>query len=373
MAETIVPPVHSFDPAIAQKREPSHSSSFRLNGQHKKPDHAWIPHCLVTIVALGLLIVTFITPVTPVELQVDATAVEYTLPADTSIVLQTRVAFLTVSKLARVEPSRVEGLGATRMDEGLLATFEAAPGPGGTTSVNELRLPKGTRVRIAATPVPNRFRVTAICPADTSCAGRAMTVALDGANRISAPVRKIVRSRGGPGLVELHFATDTAVFEFQQVPPARRVTDSSTVLLSDFPTSSVNYVRWSYFPDSAKGYDSVAISTILGGRLLLPKLNDREHVLRPQQTLSMSLQRASIRRLAVGDGRVSLMLTGGVHELSAGPASFERDLMPSVLEILYANDVLKQFLTILAGAVAVALKLIPWLRLSKDSAEARHA
>jgi hypothetical protein len=101
---------------------------------------------------------------------------------------------------------------------------------------------------------------------------------------------------------------------------------------------------------------------------VLPKLNDRQYLLRPQQHLTVTLDRATIRRLAVRDGRISMLLTGDASALKAGPHNWERKLLPSKLEIYYADDFIKQFVTILVGAFAIAFKVIPWFFPSKEEA-----
>jgi hypothetical protein len=277
----------------------------------------------VTTLALVTLLLLATVPETEVELKLVVSELRFTLAAPQQLSELQQLASLGASGLAKVALPGVQ-LAASGTSRVLLRAASGAAG--GTITLAPLLASKGAEVTLRTGDVPNELRMSVkgldtIVQADVSGTIGAL-LPRQAQQTINASTPQAVTLTPGSGDVDLDL-----------VP----LNPALSLLTPSLATSTLALVRVDEI--SQGGHHVVRrVSTLHSGSVFFDELAGRELRLRPREALRFEAARGEIRAVHVADGRLIVDFQGRVRGMASGPPDHPRDLMPSWLDWLRANQ-----------------------------------
>jgi hypothetical protein len=119
----------------------------------------------------------------------------------------------------------------------------------------------------------------------------------------------------------------------------------------------VRALAWTGQPGSA-----IEESSILSGKVTLDEIGRRSVTVRAGDPLRIGSGLGTIRQLSFNAGTMTCAFDGTVKELSTGPVGRRRNLMPTWLSWIRAQDALVQFWALFGSLAGLALAINHWWR-----------
>jgi hypothetical protein len=291
-----------------------------------------------TLALVSLLLLATVRE-TEVELDLVVSELRFTLAARQQLSEPLQLASLGASGLAGVALPGAPA-GAARV----LLQAASAPG-GGTISLAPLVGAAGAEVTLRTSDVPNELRLSvkgldASVRADVSGTITAL-LPRQAKQTINAATPQAVALAPGPGDVDLDLvALNPAV---SPLAPSLAISTLALVRIDEVSQGGRSVVR--------------RVSTLHSGSVFFDELAGRELRLRAREALRFGEARGEIRALRFADGRLVVDFHGRVRGMASGSLDHPRDLMPSWLEWLRAN----QPLALLWGAALYLFGLLTTL------------
>jgi len=294
-----------------------------------------------TLALVSLLLLATVRE-TEVGLDLVVSELRFTLAARQQLSEPLQLASLGASGLAGAAlPGALAGASGA---ERVLLQAASAPG-GGTISLAPLVGAAGAEVTLRTSDVPNELRLSvkglaASARADVS---GAITVLLPrrAKQTITAATPQAVALAPGPGDVDLDLvALNPAV---SPLAPSLAISTLALVRIDEVSQDGRSVVR--------------RVSTLHSGSVFFNELAGRELRLRAREALRFGAARGEIRAVRFADGRLAVDFHGRVRGMASGSLDHPRDLMPSWLEWLRAN----QPLALLWGAALYLFGLLTTL------------
>jgi len=294
------------------------------------------------ILALVSLLLLATVRETEIELNLVVSELRFTLAARQQLSEPLQLASLGASGLANAAlPGAPAGAsGATRV----LLRAASAPG-GGTISLAPLVGAAGAQVTLRTNDVPNELRLSvkgldASVRADVSGTITALLPRRP-KQTIDAATPQAVALAPGPGDVDLDLVALNPVVS--PLAPSLAISTLALVRIDEVSQSGRSVVR--------------RVSTLHSGSVFFNELAGRELRLRAREALRFGAARGEIRAVRFADGRLIVDFHGRVRGMASGSLDHPRDLMPSWLEWLRAN----QPLALLWGAALSLFGLLTTL------------
>jgi hypothetical protein len=275
-----------------------------------------------TLALVSLLLLATVGE-TEVELDLVVSELRFTLAERQQLSEPLELASLDASGLAGVAlPAAPAGAGGAPK-----VRLEAGSPPGvGTISLAPLVGAAGAEVTLRTSDVPNELRL--------SVKGLDGSVQVDVSGRVSAQLARqakhtidavtpqTVSLAPGPGEVDLDLvARNPAV---SPLAPSLAISTLTLARVDEVSQGGRNVVR--------------RISTLHSGSVFFEELAGRELRLRAREALRFGAVRGTIRAVRFSDGRLAVNFHGRVRGMASGSLDHPRDLMPSWLEWLRANQ-----------------------------------
>lgn len=294
-----------------------------------------------TLALLSLLLLATVRE-TEIELDLVVSELRFTLAAHQQLSEPLQLASLGASGLAGASlPGAPPGAGGAAQ---VLLQAASAPG-GGTISLAPLIGAAGAEVTLRTGDVPNELRLSvkgldASVRADVSGTITAL-LPRQAKRTIDAATPQAVALAPGPGDVDLDLVA---------------LNPSVSPLAPSLSISALALVR---IDEVSQGGRSVVrrVSTLHSGSVFFGELAGRELRLRAREALRFGQARGEIRAVRFADGRLVVDFHGRVRGMASGSLDHPRDLMPSWLEWLRAN----QPLALLWGAALYLFGLLTTL------------
>lgn len=294
-----------------------------------------------TLALVSLLLLATVRE-TEVELDLVVSELRFTLAARQQLSEPLQLASLGASGLAgAVLPGAPAGAGGAAR---VLLQAASTPG-GGTISLAPLVGAAGADVTLRTSDVPNELRLSvkgldASVRADVSGTITAL-LPRRAKQTINAATPQAVALAPGPGDVDLDLVA---------------LNPAASPLAPSLAISTLALVR---IDEVSQGGRSVVrrVSTLHSGSVFFDELSGRELRLRAREALRFGEARGEIRAVRFADGRLVVNFHGRVRGMASGSLDHPRDLMPSWLEWLRAN----QPLALLWGAALYLFGLLTTL------------
>ena len=274
-----------------------------------------------TLALVSLLLLATVRE-TEVELDLVVSELRFTLAERQQLSEPLQLASLEVSGLAGAAlPGTPAGAGGAARVR--LAT--SAPG-GGTISLAPLVGAVGAEVTLRTSDVPNELRLSvkgldASVRADVSGTISAL-LPRQAKQTINAATPQAVALTPGPGDVDLDIvALNPAV---SPLAPSLAISTLALVRIDEVSQGGRSVVR--------------RVSTLHSGSVFFDELAGRELRLRAREALRFGEARGEIRAVRFSDGRLIVNFHGRVRGMASDSLEHPRDLMPSWLEWLCANQ-----------------------------------
>ena len=300
---------------------------------------------IVLLAAASLLISLLLVlrvPSTEIELEARVNEVQFTLSKQTILTDAMVLSALGVSELEEIRLPRsrdqVAQSFSNSMHQGVgaalrLATLEDENALS-TLTLTALLLPADTRVKISKSAAANQYRLLLEFLEKTN-----FTL------QVSARGQIQVAPSGAPA-VEYHFSIPSLI---QLKPATKQLTLDLTLpdgaqssLASHLPVKDMKFSRVDEFIGIADTFVR-QVSTVLDGKLYLTDLSGQEHTIRSGEGLLLDDSRGPISHLSLGDGVISLLFHGNVGGMSSGWEENRQNLMPNILEWIFARPGLMLF------------------------------
>jgi hypothetical protein len=130
--------------------------------------------------------------------------------------------------------------------------------------------------------------------------------------------------------------------------------------------SSLSFMRFDELSDTQRTRGEW-VSGIESGTLYYEGLAGKELQLRPGEKLRFEDARGTLRVLELAEGLITVQFRGVVSNMQTGSNSYARNLMPTYIERLRAEDSFKALLAGLITLVVGIIPVIPWQKLSGKS------
>lgn len=303
----------------------------------------WPTIVMLAAVSLTIsLLLVLRVPSTGIELDVRVNELQFTLSKQTILTDAMVLSALGVSELEEIRLPRSREQAAqtfsTSMYQGAgsalrLSTIESEDSQS-TLTLAALLLPKDSVVKISNSASSNQYRLLLELPKKSD-----FTV------QVSAKGKILVAPSGAPA-VQYNFSIPSSI---RLTPANRQISFNLTLpggtqasLASHLPVKDVVFTRVDEFIGIADTFVR-QVSTIHGGQLYLTDLSSKEYTLRNGEGLLLDESQGPINYLTLEDAAISLLFNGKVSGMSSGWEGNRQNLMPNILEWVFARPGLMLF------------------------------
>ena len=290
---------------------------------------------------MSLLLVLRV-PSTEIELDARVNEVQFTLSKQTILTDAMVLNALGVSELEEIRLPRSREQEAQTFSSSMyqgggsalrLSTIEAE-NSSSTLTLTALLLPADTVIKISSSASASQYRLLL-----------EFSQQPDFTLQVSARGQILVAPSGAPA-VQYNFSIPSSI---QLKPASRQLTLDITLpegaqssLASHLPVKELIFSRVDEFIGIADTFVR-QVSTILDGTLYLTELSGKEHTIRSGEGLALDDSRGPISRLSLEDAAISLLFHGSVGGMSRGWEGNRQNLMPNILEWIFARPGLMLF------------------------------
>ena len=282
-----------------------------------------------TLTLVSLLLFAHVRE-TEIELSVTATEFGFTLPTDQVLAGSATMSRLGFAGLSAIEWNQLGDVGPDGPSHGtnnpaISFTVINRDGRHGSATLDDLIVPRGTRVTIRRGAGPRDFQLQLAAPRlalRASVAGPVMVGVVGGrAGSIDAPIPRGVSLLGGDEGVDI----DLGFSSLPQMPIA-----------SQLRGDEISFARIDQF---LGGKESVVrrVSTIVGGSVYFESLDGGARHLRPGEPLSFARSDGVLRTVQLTDAGIVVQFRGRVAGMGTGADNSRRNWMPTYLEWLRAR------------------------------------
>jgi hypothetical protein len=316
----------------------------------------------VVIAAVAAAVVVFMVLLalplrtTEVDLELVAEEASFVVPERHVVIAATGVSALGVSGLRRFElpadpprPALVLTAPA-ETDIAVRLSPDRSGGGVGAVDLGAVAVAATTRVWVRPGAGPRRHHLWLEPPPEALHADVQGRILLEAqgrpAERITVATAQQVRLEPGGRTVDLDLTLrdGTALVFLGRLP----ATDLAFSRVEEFEEPATTMVR--------------RVSTVVSGRVAFADAPPREHRLHTGETLRLDGARGVIRALSVAEDGVHLEFHGRVHAVTTGWGDFERNITPTWVQYLQANQALSLLWGAVVSASALIVSLLRWWR-----------
>jgi hypothetical protein len=298
---------------------------------HGPPARNWLPAiALITSLAVASVLLFIHIPGAEVNLDASVSGLSFVMESDGPLFPGMNVSDLRVSGPQTVELLNLSPPAHPRVASSSIVSrirLTVRNPARGSITLSSFPVPKTTQVRLEASDIPNRYRVTLQTPPGAStgihlsCLGEIgviMSASTPGRYRFDFP--EPITSQWAPGqeiAVDLSF------------PPGGEI-----VLNPQLP---VSHLSFQHVEQNLNRSGARYVSTIASGALFIESLNGIKRSLRSGDALQFTSSTGEMRRLSLHGGTIHAQFQGKVQGMTSGVENTPVNLMPSLLEWLRAR------------------------------------
>jgi hypothetical protein len=313
---------------------------------------------ITAIIIFGSLILV-IVPLqsTWIYVELRTAAVKFTIPTEEDLADGLGLSWIEAAPLTSATAFEADGFAreAVAPDTSMgIALRDSAWTAGGLT-LSRLSLPARSHLALRAAPTPGQWVMSLEC--DSPCDNRGLQLERSGKHSLRmspADSATKVQTLSPSRAVLAHLGTRHVTLEFA-VPPGEQ-----KGLIDHLRVTKVSFDATEERGDGP-GFVSRSLSGLFGGTIYFPAFTNRSFSLHPRQWLHTEFEDGWIEQLRFRGDTIVLTLSGKASKVRIGPSDEDTNLMPTLLEYLYARYALQLWVTTILVGIPAAIGALKWL------------